>query len=197
MATRKIRVQVEQRYTKRIHNDLGNAAYHLRKRVAAMDASGEDGGIVLDIMAALTMAAFWLESCFNFVGATKIDGWNERAGFWEKKRIVFAHCGIEDKDERPYSSIAKLKEFRDTLAHGKPQVLSHEAQEVRDFGDMRQPHYLQTAWEEICTVDAVCEFYEDVESLWHKMLESIEMTELEACSHGSRGLTYLGENEPE
>lgn len=58
---RHIRTRIEQRAVKLIHNDLGNTAWHLQKRIVERDAAGDDGGILLDMMAALSMTAFWFE----------------------------------------------------------------------------------------------------------------------------------------
>lgn len=108
--------------------------------------------------------------------------------------MVFAHCGIvPDFDIRPFSSTVKLKRFCDILAHGKPEVLSYEYEEVREFGNASQPGYLETDWEQMRTTETVRECYEDINSIWLAMLAAIDMSEIEASSHGSRGMTYLGE----
>ncbi|WP_137821583.1 hypothetical protein [Pseudomonas sp. D(2018)] len=60
-----------------IHNDLANAANHLRKRVEENEATDNHEGISLDIMACLTMLAFTFESRLNFIGAKTVDSWNE------------------------------------------------------------------------------------------------------------------------
>lgn len=193
---RKIRVGVEQRLVKRIHNDLGNTAFHLRNRVVQNDANGKDGGILLDIMAALTMTAFWLEACLNFIGVNKIENWDERAPFNKKTQRLFDHCKIQaDMNIRPFVSIVKLKKFRDTLAHGKPETLIYESEEIRELGDVRQPGLLEADWEKMRRVESVEECYEDVNTIWLQMLAAVGMTELEASSHGSRGLTYRGDIE--
>ena len=72
-------------------------------------------------MPGLTLLAFGVEARFNFLGAKRIADWTERAPAIEKIKKVSAHLGVElDFKVRPYLSLAKLKEFRDTLAHGQP-----------------------------------------------------------------------------
>ncbi len=193
---RKVRVCVEQNYSKQIVKDLGDTAYHLQNRIVAMDASEDDREIFPDIIAALTLTAFWFEACLNFIGDTEIHGWKERNSFDSKMKRVFKHCGIDDDTSaRPFVTVKKLKNFRDTLAHGTPDKGARETIEVRDFGDMQLPDYHQSSWEQMCTVATVSECYADVEMIWRQLLSSIGKTEVDAYSQASRGLTYLGETE--
>jgi hypothetical protein len=85
-------------------------------------AHGDHDGVGLEIIAGLTLLAFEVEARFNFLGAKRITDWKERAPAVVKAKKVCKRLGVApDFLVRPYSSIAKLKDFRDTLAHGKPE----------------------------------------------------------------------------
>ena len=124
-----------------IHNDIGNAAFYFKNRVDERIAKGDRDGVGLEIMAGLTLLAFEVEARFNFLGAKLMADWNERAPAIEKVERVGAHLGVApDFSLRPYFSIAKLKDFRDTLAHGKPEdkIFDEEvvatAEELEEMG---------------------------------------------------------------
>ena len=103
-----------------IHNDLSNAAFYFKDIIERKQKEGGDG-IGLDCMACLIMLAFTFEANINFMGDHFIEGWEERSAFDAKVKQVFEALSIDrDETKRPYSSVVLAKNFRDTLAHGKP-----------------------------------------------------------------------------
>ncbi|RWA78216.1 hypothetical protein [Mesorhizobium sp.] len=84
----KIRALLEIEDADFIHNDLANAAFHLKERVRKAMEAGERDGIGLDMMAALTMTAFAHEAYLNFIGDMVIEGWDERQALWKKERQI-------------------------------------------------------------------------------------------------------------
>jgi hypothetical protein len=106
----------------RIHNDLGDAVFYFKKRVEERIAGYDHAGIGMEIMAGLTLLAFAVEAKFNFLGDYLIEGWDERQRAKKKVKAACSHLGVvPDFKARPYLSIEKLRRFRDTLAHGKPE----------------------------------------------------------------------------
>lgn len=104
-----------------IHNDLMQAADHFKLAVEAKLKAGDRSGIAYDYMACLVMVAFAFEAQINFIGQEKIKQWNERENFHDKVKKVLAELKITpDWAKRPYSSMQYAKDFRDSLAHGKP-----------------------------------------------------------------------------
>ena len=190
MANDFVKVLAEASSTHRMHEDLRNAAYHFKSRVSTLDENAVASYTAPDIMAALTMNVFWLEACFNYAGAEKIPGWNECASFWAKKRAVFAHCDIQEvAEDRPFSSIAKLKAFRAAFAHGKPQTLSIEYEAEGTNGDIPLPRYPELSWEAMCTVQTVLESFDDVRDIWLLIANSVGIPEFVSPIAGGRGLS--------
>jgi hypothetical protein len=131
----KAKVHLEAHHHFYIHNDIGNAAFYFKTRVEERIAKGDRDGIGFEIMAGLTLLAFEVEARFNFLGAKLIADWNERKPLMEKIKKVCAHLGgTPDFSARPYWSVTKLKDFRDTLAHGKPQESWRPLRSLRQRG---------------------------------------------------------------
>ncbi|UAK25310.1 hypothetical protein [Sphingomonas nostoxanthinifaciens] len=191
---RMIRFKIDRQAVENIHNDLANASHYFKKRITERDAAGDRGGIALEMMAGLTMTAFWIEAGVNYLGVAKVNGWAERAPAKEKLKRLLAELGLApDLSSRPWSVIGRLKDFRDTLAHGKPETLASEEIVVKPFGFADRPEPLESEWVKSLTVANVVDCYEDTNAIWLEMLKSAGMTEIEATSSGSSGITYLGE----
>ena len=191
---RMIRFEIDRQAVDNIHNDLASASHYLTKRIAERDAAGDRCGIALEMMAGLTMTAFWVEAGINYLGTTKVKGWVERAPGKEKLKRVLAELGlVPDFNARPWSVVVQLKDFRDTLAHGKPETLATEEIVVKPFGFADRPEQLESEWVKSLTVANVVDCYDDTNAVWLEMLKSAGITDIEATSSDSSGITYLRE----
>lgn len=192
---RMIRFRVEREATENIHNDLANASHYFKKRIAEREAKGDRQGIALEMMAGLTMTAFWIEAGINYLGFTlPVTGWEERESGAKKIAKVVKHLGLKpDFTRRPWSVIATLKEFRDTLAHGKPETLKDEKIIVRKFGFADRPEPLESDWVKALTTGKVVECYDDANAIWLDMLGAAGISEISTGSSASSGMVYLGE----
>ncbi|QRM39468.1 hypothetical protein F3X89_17390 [Rhizobium rhizogenes] len=124
---KKIKVRLQQNRYVLIHNDLANTGFYFRKRIEKRLATDDREGISLEMMACLTMMAFAIEARFNFLGAELIPDWEEREAWKKKIKRVAKHLGIQaDFGKRPFKTLGLLQEFRDTFAHGKPEVLKFD-----------------------------------------------------------------------
>jgi hypothetical protein len=168
----------------RIHNDLGDAALYFKKRVEERIAGDDPAGVGVEIMAGLTLLAFAVEAKFNFLGDYLIAGWNERQRAEKKVKAVCNHLGVvPDFKARPYLSIEKLRRFRDTLAHGKPEYreVVATAEELAGRGT------LQAEWEALIDDSKFFyEAYDDVVQIWKVLLANAELTDLDTSSEGGR-----------
>jgi hypothetical protein len=109
-----------------IHNDLGNAAFHFRNLIEKRVKAGDRDGIAFDCMACLMMCAFEFESYLNFIGHKQIEGWDERQKYDKKLKRILKHLDLTpDQSVRPYSSLKQVKDFRDLIAHGKPEETTY------------------------------------------------------------------------
>lgn len=191
---RMIRFKIDRQAVENIHNDLANASHYFMRRIADRHAADDREGISLEMMAGLTMTAFWIEAGVNYLGSTKVNGWVERESGQKKLvRLLEALSMRPDMTTRPWSVVSRLKNFRDTLAHGKPETLADEQIVVKPFGFANRPEPLESEWVKALTAENVVESYEDTNTIWLEMLNGAGITEIEAASGGSSGMTYMGE----
>jgi hypothetical protein len=169
-----------------IHNDISNTASHLRKRVEDMEASGKRDGIALDITACLVMLAFTSEARINFIGARKVEGWNEWGPFTKKVNAVLAELEIEpDYSARPYSAIKLLQSFRNIIAHGKPSTIKVDELIEAGPGDRYDDGELKGDWEECLNVDFMRQCSDDINQIWEEFLAVSGIERYETLTHGS------------
>ncbi len=189
----KYRVRRQSRKNIYIHNDLSNAAFHFKKSVDTRLEKANREGIAFEVMACLTMLAFSFEAKINFLGAKIFqDKWKERQAFNNKLGQVFNELKLDLKeDERPYSTIEKLKAFRDSIAHGKPCEIEADKVVDADEDDLEDVVDLSADWEEFCDEDLMYEIYNDVNEIWQIMLSSSGLKLFETLSHGSDSVTFI------
>ncbi len=185
--SRKIEVkQVKKIY---IHNDLMNVAFHMKEQILFKHSHGQEG-IDLEILAALTMLAFAFEAKINFVGQKVVNKWKERESFKKKSSKIYSELELSPNlNERPFSSVEKLKKFRDFVAHGKPIdiciVTEGEADGYRPRVD------LKAGYEEICTIENFLEIYADVKEVWRIMLDAADIPLIDTITTGSTTHTLI------
>ncbi|GAA3530335.1 hypothetical protein [Zobellella aerophila] len=169
-----------------VHNDISNAAFHLKERIEKNHAAGNNEGISLDIMSCLIMYAFEFEAKVNFVGHMKILNWKERDSFHKKVKKINNVLGIKvDKNSRPYTTIEYLKSYRDSIAHGKPfnsqntetsKMLSEEINSAID---------LDNGLYDLCTISFMRECEADIENIWKNWLNVASIDIDKTITHGS------------
>ena len=175
-----------------IHNDLANAAFHFKSVIETRLKKDDRTGITFDCMACLVMCAFSFEAYINFLGSKLIEEWNERQSFDTKVEQVLERLKIKiDRDKRPYSAINRLKEFRDYVAHGKPDEEEYDKIiEVAADGSDARPD-LRGKWEAICATVSVFEIYKDIDLIWKELLGKSGLSVYDTLTHGEGGLTFM------
>lgn len=175
-----------------IHNDLISAAFNLKQRIESMMKSGDRRGIGLDILAAVTMTAFAYEAYLNFVGFTVIQGFVEFQNGKKKRNQIMAALGIEWKDDaRPFSTINRLIEVRDTMAHGKPYFVKDEWEAVGTHSELEeQIRSYRKGIEAQVDYDLLRDAYDDVEQVWRLMLQAAKIDLFETLDGGKSGITF-------
>lgn len=188
----KIKVHFKAHRHINIHNDISNAAFYFKNRVDERIAKDDREGVGLEIMAGLTLLAFEVEARFNFLGAKLIANWNERTPAKDKVEKVCAHLGVAlDFSMRPYSSVAKLKDFRDTLAHGKPEERVFDEEVVATAEEIDAMGFARGAWEAYIDQAFFHEAYGDVEQIWKELLAKSKLTVFDTLTHGSRHISFI------
>ena len=117
-------------------------------------------------MAAILFSAFTLEAYLNHLGEIKIDFWPQMESIkvMDKYSCLCRLLSVQpDFSKRPYQTLSKLFRFRNSLAHGRTQILKKE--ELINAGDDPWTHSPKTDWEEYCTPSNAKRAKDDVGSV--------------------------------
>jgi len=192
---RRIRARLEVETADLIHNELTGAAFYFRERVAERIAAGDHDGIFFEMIAGLTMSAFSLEACLNYVGDAKIGDWKEFARTADKLALICEKLGVtRDTSQRPHSTISPLIELRNLMAHGKPKVVVkvEEAEGTHDELVARVRAIQTEWWETMVTPEFVSIAFDDVEAIWLEMLKAADIDIIETMRGGGSSIHFLG-----
>ena len=156
-------------------------------------AKDDREGVGHEIIAGLTLLAFEVEARFNFLGAQLVTDWKERAPAMEKVENVCAHLRVEaDFSVRPYLSVARLKNFRDLLAHGKPQdIFLDEEVVVETTEELEAMRILLTDWEVFIDHAFLHEAYSDVEQIWKELMDKSGLKVFDTLTHGGSHISFI------
>src|SRR4051794_4731492 len=175
-----------------IHNDLMNAADFLKGKIDERSKKGDLDGLGLEIMACLTIIAFAFEAQMNFIGFKLIPNWEERKPYLLKFERVAKKLGVAiDYESRPHSTVKELKEFRDTLAHGKPKEVKGESDEIITREELERRDLLKAEWQECLTEEFLGRCYDDTESIWRQFLEKSEVSVIDTITSGERTVQVI------
>lgn len=174
-----------------IHSDLSNTARHLSNTVRQQWKENSTSGVSLMTSAALVFVAFSIEAKVNFVGWKVLeDGWPERASFKEKLALIYQQLGLElEKGKDPIQTVSKLMAFRNTLAHGKPDILAVD----KDVDD--EPvvwDALKMPWEDDVTLEFLNRCCAAEEKIWGLLLEEAGIPVEETITKGHQSLSSSG-----
>jgi hypothetical protein len=189
----KIKVRKQKHQHIYVHNDLSNAAYYFKTVIETKVAANDRNGIAFDYMACLLMLAFTFEANINFLGSKLFaDKWDELRSFRKKISQVFTKLRIvADWRERPFSSIDAMKEFRDSIAHGKPvEIVTDET--VITTSEMANKRIdNDSEWLRYCEHDAVFNAFDDADIIWKLLLQAAKLDVLDTVSHGSSIVSFI------
>jgi hypothetical protein len=166
-----------------------NGAYHFKQRIDSLLALNDRRGIAFDILAELILLAFAMEAQINL--KLLVPKWNEREGFDDKRKRLFRHLQLKpNMQKRPYSVIKKLKQLRDSMAHGKPQFV--EIDEIKEIDQEDDPvPNIKPEWVVQCNESFAREAYEDVRRIWEEMLEKSKLVRFFTVSGGSASIKFI------
>jgi hypothetical protein len=117
------------------------------------------------------MCAFSFEAYINFLGDKLIENWDGWQRFDNKLKQVLKRLGVTpDQNKRPYSAIKRLKAFRDSMAHGKPDEEEYdEIVEIAGDGSDARPD-LGGTWVANLRHELSFEIYEDIDAIWKEFI---------------------------
>ena len=111
------------------HNDLITLAHYHVGIVKQKVEAGAYEGIRLDGMSAVIAMAFAVEAVINYAGAKAVPGWKERDFFPVKIKALEARLKfIFDAGVEPFRTISLVKEARNAIAHGQPEIRIFEGE---------------------------------------------------------------------
>lgn len=175
-----------------VHNDLSNAAHHFKEQIESKLRISARKGIAFDHMACLMTLAFTFEAKANFLGHKLVSRWKERQPFNDKLATILDHLNVEpDWSTRPYSSILRMKNFRDSIAHGKPVEIEFDEEVVFSEEEVDRKIDLDGEWVEFCSNENVFNTYDDIEEIWQDLIERSSLQLFDTITHGSSGLTFI------
>ena len=178
------------------HNDLQQAAFHLKTAIETRLKNDDRKGIAYDCMACLTMLAFSFEANLNFFGHKFVADWEkdkkEWLSFYKKFDAVLSVFGMmRDPKVRPYSTIGTLKDFRDLIAHGKPDEDSFSNVKEMTQEEMDSLDYLRGKWEKYCTPENVFFAYGDVDEMWNALREKSGLDPYDIMTRGDSSFSLV------
>jgi len=191
----KARVQTDKNLY--IHNDLSQGATYFNDTIQEKLKKGSRDAIAFDGMACALMIAFAFEANLNFMGSyllkvARINAWDERAKFSKKLEKVFTTIGIAvEPDKRPQSSMQRMKDLRDTLAHGKPVEIVDDEEREGTQEELRKGSSLAADWEQEVKPEVVAECLADLDQLWKLMIEKSGVSVIDTMSQGEVSITVI------
>ncbi|MFZ3262459.1 MAG: hypothetical protein WA172_00525 [Terriglobales bacterium] len=155
--------RVEKKRDVRIHAELWHTSNCLL-RAGRENAEGS----AHQLRASLIFRAFALEAFLNWIGPHIIPHWKylERLTPREKLDLLADIIKVKpDYGARPWQIVKDLFDFRNTLAHGKPENVESEGYEP--LKDVLEGNFtlVKTVWESFVTESNAIRAQEDVEKI--------------------------------
>jgi hypothetical protein len=148
----------------RIHAELWHTANCLLRA-----GQEEPKGSAHQFRGSLVFRAFALESFLNWLGYNLVPHWKylERLKPREKLDLLTDLTHVTpDYGKRPWQIVKELFDFRNEIAHGKPENLTSETlEEVDDDLDTKLGEHIQADWERFGTEQNAVKAQEDVEKI--------------------------------
>jgi len=121
-------------------------------------------------MGSLVFTAFSLEAYLNWLGKKTFAHWDylERLSPKEKMEVISDQLGVKvELGGRPWQIMKDLFNFRNDIAHGKPETLTSKTLEpIDEHLDKKLGQIARTKWEQYCTRENAERAREDVAEIF-------------------------------
>ncbi|MBL1146521.1 MAG: hypothetical protein HND56_05250 [Pseudomonadota bacterium] len=118
------------------------------------------------------------------------DGFNKESGFWSRLKKVYKHVGIEvDKGKEPFQSILELHEWRKSVVHAKPVMVSAENIDPSDREVLHRLHESQSNKDFLREVNenAAGRFYEAAYDVIHMFIDTTNLKPITSAIYTPQG----------
>lgn len=160
------------------------------------EAKEKEEGSFYRIMTSLTFSAFTLEAFSNHVGEKLLDYWDniERISPMDKQKVLHTHLKLKyDLSIRPLQTANNVFKFRNSIAHGKTEIISGEFF-YKDYPELKPGEELvKTKWEEFVTTANAERALEDIVKIVEYLNEAAGLRKypLHTFGGGSGGTTTI------
>jgi hypothetical protein len=159
-----LKAVVKKRRDVRVHAELWHTANCLLSA-----GQKEPTGSAHQFRGSLLFRAFALEAFLNWLGHHLMPHWKylERLKPREKLDLLTDLTHVTpDYGSRPWQIVKELFDFRNEIAHGKPESLTSETlEDVDDDLDTKLGEHIQADWEKFGTEQNAVKAKEDVEKI--------------------------------
>jgi hypothetical protein len=169
----------------RIHANLWHTSKCLLER-----GQEQERASFHQFMGSLVFTAFTLEAYLNWLGDKLFPHWKylERLNPREKLEVISSQLKVKiDFGARPWQVMKDLFNFRNDIAHGKPENLATDTvKQVGDDFDETMGQADQTKWEKFCTRENAERAREDVAKMLETLHSAAQLKDPGPFFHGFR-----------
>jgi hypothetical protein len=180
------------------------SAHHMLIRAAEIcleRGQKTERGAFYEELGAMTFSALGIEAICNSIGDRVFRDWSdfESSSPTAKLRILTKRLGIDySKEKEPWSSARQLVQFRNLVAHAKPQLLIEEKLITREEHEKRRFDMPQSKLEKLITPGNADRAVKTVQAISDLLIGKLEPEEaLGLAADAWSGSTSLHEPPPE
>lgn len=137
---------------------------------ALSEAEKSEEARIYNLMTVYVFLAFSFEAYINHLGAKTISNWEEKERKWGqegRRNKVFEKLKLTVNYEKsPYSAIPELFIFRDSLAHGRTEVVNmHNEVKNVNWNNIDLEQVLIPTWLNNCTIENSRKAFDSIEQI--------------------------------
>ena len=116
----------------------------------------------------------------------------QRAPYLVKVKKVTKQLGVKyDDTSRPFQTVRELKEFRDTLAHGKPVDLHNDKEVITTQEELDKRGFLTPDWHSSLNEAFVTRAFDDSDTIWRDLLSRAKLDIFDTITQGESSITFI------
>jgi hypothetical protein len=144
-------------------------------------------GRSLYLSASMVFSAFTVEAFLNHVGLERVPSWDlveRKLSPLEKMELLSRLAGITvESGKRPFQTLSKMFKFRDSLAHGKTEVVVQQS--IQSLKPGQKPDLPKTEWEKEISLPTAKRYFDDATAIVRLFTDKLGLEPAILASHGS------------